>query len=299
MQPKTKNYFLLFILSVTCCMLSWGCGKASQDSQTGRTPAAGEPKETAAPSPVPAASDEMNEPEPDDYRICFIGNSLIEFGAQARYLDDIALSYGRQVSVDQITCSGAFLRDYIIETYMSKKKVKEKLKKADIVVFQDYGGWQEEATIRSIAKLEKWCKKDAEFYYYMYDGDDSEMMPSDYGQLKELGIQCIPKGQVIDALLNEMSYSYESLHLQNDFHPNGFNGYVAALVMHGVIFDEKCEDFPKDWFFGDKTAQLMAPLKPVTENLHGNSEQEKWEEFQRICKKADELIRYTKSVTEP
>lgn len=290
---------IFFIILLTCCTLFFGCQNASPDSHADRSSAADEQKETAAPSFVPAAGTEAEEPKPDDYKICFIGNSLIDFGNQARYLDDIALTYGRQVSVDQITCGGAFLRDYIKETFMSKKEVKEKLEKADIVVFQDYGGWQGKETIQSITKLEKWCREDAMFYYYMYDQDDSEMVSSDYRQLRELGIQFIPKGQMIDALLYEMSYSYEALHLKNDFHPNGFNGYVAALVMHGVIFDEKCTDFPKDWFFGDKTAQLTASLKPVTDNLHGDSEQEKWEEFQRICQKADELILQAESLSEP
>lgn len=174
------------------------------------------------------------------------------------------------------------------EAFWGKKEIKKRLKKADIVVFQDYGGWQGEETYKSIQKLKTWCKKNAEFYYYMYDGDDADMGTSDYQKLKKLGLKLIPKGQIIDALF-EMSYTYEELHMENDFHPNNLNGYIAALVMNHIIFDEKCTDFPKEWFFGEKSERLAASYAQVIDGIHGNSEQEKWEELQKICKKADEL----------
>lgn len=279
-----KNYFILFMLTLTCCMLFEGCNNHSPQSQTGKQSVENTQMETTAPSPTDTA-----EPRPDDYNVCFIGNSLIDYGCQARFLKDIALSYGKQISVDQLTWGGSFLHDYVDGKYMSKKEVKKRLKKADIVVFQDYGGWNGQDTIQAIKNLEKWCNKQAKFFYYMYEDDEKEMSKNDYKQLKKLGMRFIPKGQTINSLY-DMAYSYEELHVKNDFHPNNLNGYIAALVMHGVIFKEKCADFPKEWFSIDKAEQLTGSLEHVMECLHGNSPQETWEEFQRICQKADEFI---------
>lgn len=289
-----KKHRILFMLILTCCMLFGGCDNRSKQSQTDKQSSENTlEKEAAAPSSVSTIHTTTAEPRPDDYKVCFIGNSLIEYGCQARFLKDIALSYGRQISVDQLTWGGSFLSNYTDGTYISKKEVKNRLKKADIVVFQDYGGWNGGDTVRAIKKLETWCNKQAKFFYYMYEEDEAEMTKADYKQLKRLGMQFIPKGQMINALY-DMAYTYEELHVENDFHPNNLNGYIAALVMHSVIFDETCTDFPKEWFSLDKAEQLTGPLEQIMECLHGNSQQETWEEFQRICQKADEFISQTK-----
>lgn len=275
-----KKNVILFLFSIICCFLLTGCNQ----NTSGTACNTAEPEQTA--SPVPALPP-TTPPEPD-YKVCFIGNSLIEYGAQARFVKDIALSYGKHISVDQMTWGGSWLSDYVEGTYMNKKEVKSRLNKADIVVFQDYGGWQGCKTVKAIKKLRSWCKKDADCYYYMYEEDEMEMAAADYQQLKKMGIAFIPKGQMLNALY-EMNYSYSDLHLEGDFHPNIFNGYVSALLMHRVIFKEMCTDFPKDWFFGDNTEQLTGSLDQVIQSLQGDSEQEKWDEFQRICQKADEL----------
>lgn len=284
-----KKAFLLFLLAITCCLILIGCGKDKtiNKSDTTKDVSSKEKKENTTPS-APSTATETPKNKQQNIPVCFVGNSLIDYGCQANFLTDIAAGYGRKISVDKITWGGARLSDYAAGGFLGKKEIKKRLKKADIVVFQDYGGWQGEETYKSIQKLKTWCKKNAEFYYYMYDGDDADMGTSDYQKLKKLGLKLIPKGQIIDALF-EMSYTYEELHMENDFHPNNLNGYIAALVMNHIIFDEKCTDFPKEWFFGEKSERLAAPYAQVIEGLHGNSEQEKWEELQKICKKADEL----------
>ena len=299
-----KKLLQVFVICVVCCLLSVGCANSSDKARVDNEPDKGQQKEEAASSvksgeqteaPSPAVKDnkQTSEPRVDDYNVCLIGNSLIQYGAQYLFLHDIALSYGKQISVDQITWGGAYLSDYVDGTYMDIETVKNRLQKADIIVFQDYGGWQGKSTVDAIRKLEKWCKKGARFYYYMYDDDYEEMESSDYKKLRKLKLQPVPKGQLIAALY-DMSYSYEELHMENDFHPNIFNGYMGALTMYGVIFDEKCADFPKDWFLEDKTGQLTGPMEQMKEFLRGESQEEKWKEFQRICQKADQLIRQSK-----
>lgn len=273
-----KKYLLLFILCFTCGILFCGCSNSSEEVNDTSTSTSTSPPKT-----------QTAEPKPDDYKVFFIGNSLISYGKQAEFLEDIAQCYGIQISVDQITWGGARLRDYLNGTFLPKKDVKTRMKQADIIVFQDFGGWQGENTIEAIQKMEKWCKKDARFYYYMYDGDYEEMETSDYEQLKKLGLQFIPKGQLINAL-EDQTYSYEDLHLENDFHPNNFNGYLAALVMNSVIFEKKCIDFPQKGLFGEKIERLAYSIQEVKETLRGDSEKEKWEEFQRICNIADSII---------
>ncbi len=282
------DYSLLPILTITCCLVLTGCENKKTDNKSGNTAktetALSNEKENT--TPTPAA--ENQESEQPDIPVCFIGNSLIDYGCQAVFLTDIAAGYGRKISVDKLTYGGARLSEYAAGGFIGKKEIKKRLKKADIVVFQDYGGWQGQETYKAIQKLTSWCKKNAAFYYYMYDGDDVDMDTSDYQKLKKLGLKLIPKGQMIDALL-EMSYIYEELHMEADFHPNDLNGYMAALVMNHIIFDEKCTDFSKEWFFGEKSDRLAASYAQVIDGLHGDSEQEKWEELRKICKIADNL----------
>lgn len=276
------------IVCVACCMSLISCN--SKNTQTDISSDVSSASESPSPSAIPSEVQQILDQE--EIRVCLIGNSLIDYGCQPGYLDDIALSYGRNLFVDQITWGGAWLEDYLDGTYMKKKDVKERLSAADIVVFQDYGGWQDEITFHAIKKLQKWCKEDASFYYYMYEDDNREMKASDYKKLKKQGLEMIPKGQLMDALY-EMGYSYEELHLEGDFHPNYFNGYVSALLMHSVMFEEKCAEFPREWLLGEYTAYLSKPLDVAMEGFHSKTEDEIWEEFGAICKKADELIDQT------
>lgn len=293
-----KKYLMIIMITVTCLTIFAGCGNKQDSSQQEKNPVATgkEGKISSSPvinTPTPAVSEATVEPQQEEVKVCFIGNSLIQYGRQAYFLKDIALGYGRRVSVDQLTWGGSHLEDYIKGTFMSVDTVKKKLKKADIVVFQDYGGWKGEDTVKSIRKLEKWCKKGAEYFYYMYEGDDLEMVETDYKKLNRLGVDIIPKGQLIDGLY-EMSYSYEDLHLEEDFHPNNFNGFFSALIMYGVIFGDKCADYPKDWFMEDNTEEASQPVEQIREKLHGDSQDEIWKEFHKICKKADKLIKKRK-----
>lgn len=287
-----KKSLFLIILSAICCITLTGCTgnrtAKKSDSKTQEESSHSTEKDSDVTSPTPTATKEQ-ETEQDSTQVCFIGNSLIDYGNQSNFLIDLAAGYNKKISVDKITWGGAHLSDYIAGTFVKKKTIKKRLNKADIVVFQDYGGWQGTETLNSIQKLIKWCKKDSSLYYYMYDGDDDEMQTSDYKELAELGMELIPKGQMIDALF-EMTYTYEDLHIENDFHPNNFNGYLAALVMNSTIFDFKCTELSKEWFLGEKDGQLAAAYAQVLDGLHGESEHDKWNELQKICKKADQLV---------
>ena len=282
----------VIVLLAICCIAMAGCGKTERNRGTASevqkesAPPVGKESETS----LPASSDtRKQETEQENTRVCFVGNSLIDYGNQADFFIDYAAGFGRKISVEKLTWGGARLSDYAAGGFIGKKEIKKSLKKVDIVVFQDYGGWQGMETLKAIQELVAWCKKDAAFYYYMYDGDNEQMQDSDYQKLKEIHIGLVPKGQMIDALL-EMSYNYEELHMENDFHPNNLNGFMAVLVMYGTIFQEKCIKFPKEWFFGEKEGHLAAAYAQVLDGIHGDSKEEKWEEFQKICKEADKLV---------
>lgn len=292
-----KKSFILFALSIICCITLAGCSENGTDKKTDLKKQVennnSNKKESKTPLPSSTAIGEQ-ENKQNSIQVCFIGNSLIDYGNQSDFLIDLSACFGRTISVDKITWGGAYLQDYVTGRFIDKKSIKKRLDKADIVVFQDYGGWQKSKTWKAIQKLITWCKEDASFYYYMYDEDDMEMQDSDYKKLSKLGLNLIPKGQMIDALF-EMFYTYEDLHLENDFHPNILNGYMAALVMNGAIFGEKCTNLPKEWFFGEKEGRMAAAYDHVINGIHGDSEQEKWEEFQKICKQADQLVRNAKN----
>lgn len=313
-----KRHLFFWGVFLVCGLLFWGCSEKAgpekessagteTDLSTGN-PGKGQ-GETSLPSVRSAGEGETASnksagkgkaistpmPKEADYRVCLIGNSLIQYGNQARFLEDIALGYGVRITVDQITWGGAYLSDYVEGIYLEKSAVKRRLRRADIVVFQDYGGWQGKQTVKSIKNLKRWCKKKAECFYYMYEDDDVEMESSDYRKLERLNLKLIPKGQLIDAV-SDRSYPYEDLHLANDFHPNCFNGYLAALAMHAVIFGKKCRDYPEEWFFQEREGSLGDSMKEVRETLRGDSEKEKWEEFQAICRQADLLVQRTAAI---
>lgn len=284
---QKRKHILRWVMCMLCLVVLVGCDikeskkKKSDNQDSGAV--LGSQHVTATPA------NQQEEKEQEEIQVCFIGNSLIDYGSQSNYLKDMALCYGRNIRVDKLTWGGAYLSDYVEGTYMTKKEVKERLAKADIVVFQDYGGWVGKSTVGAIKKLKKWCKKDAQFYYYMYEDDQYDMTKDDYMKLKKMNLSLIPKGQLI-AELYDMNYTYQELHLENDFHPNNFNGYVSALVMHGVLFHEKCMDFPKEWFLGENTQQLSKPLDEIIASIHGDTNEDVWAEFQAICQKADQLI---------
>ena len=256
-----------------CCIALAGCTgnrtDKKMDLKTQEESAHSTEKESDVPTPTIAAIEEQKT-EQDSTQICFIGNSLIDYGNQSNFLIDLAAGFGRKISVDKITWGGARLSDYVTGTFIDKKTLKKRLNKADIVVFQDYGGWLGAETLKSIRKLIAWCKDGAAFYYYMYDGDDTRMQASDYKKLGKLGMKLIPKGQMIDALSN-MSYTYEDLHLENDFHPNILNGYMAALVMNSTIFDLKCTELSEEWFFEDKEGRLWMASMGIRNRKNGKS----------------------------
>ncbi len=281
---KRYEKILSSILCITCCGLLASCNDTS--SHIDSSSVVNENESTAS-SPVLKMSEKILAQE--EIKVCFIGNSLIDYGLQSSYLDDIAMSYGRNLKVDKITWGGSWLSDYLDGSLLPKKEVKKRLGQAEIVVFQDYGGWQGNTTTNAIKKLKRWCKDNASLYYYMYEEDNLEMEASDYKKLDKLGLDLIPKGQLIDAMY-EMGYTYEELHLEADIHPNTFNGYISALVMHNALFDEKCVDFPKEWFSGENAQELSNSLDDIKESLHGESEEEDWEELLKICAKADELV---------
>lgn len=285
---KKRKYFsavcciILFSLLLSCWPQDFGQGMNKLFTGLGKTEASAKTKEKSQVKKLPPVS----------RRVCFIGNSLIEFGYQAEFLEDIAWGYGQNITVDKMTYGGAYLRDYcnkkfVSQRFVNKNIVKRKLQKADIVVFQDYGGWQGKTTVQAIKKLVKYCKRKAKLYYYMYEDDSYEMSSSDYQKLKELKLSFIPKGQMIDSMY-DFNYMYGETHVEGDFHPNSFNGYLSALLMHAVLFEEKCVDFPRKWF-PDRRPKAPYFYKDLTKYIHGDTKDEKWKEFQRICQKLDEL----------
>lgn len=294
-----KRGFQLFSI-ILCCLIFTGC--AGQNSQTGQIPHSDTPtgrfqssnmvSQGKASASLLAATGKSKKTKQKNCRVCLVGNSLIQYGSQAGFLQDIAKGYGRDITVDQLTWGGVYLKDYAKATGSNKKEVKYHLKKADIVVFQDYGGWQNKKTTNAIRKLEKWCRKNAQFYYYMYDYDHYEINDAGYQTLSSLNISLIPKGRMIEKMRLDNFFLDQELRLEGDYHPNSLNGYLSALMMYAVIFDEKCTDFPQKWFPCYRT-KLPRTYVILEDSFHGNTKKEKWEEFQKICQTMDEIISET------
>ena len=107
-----KKAFLLFLLAITCCLILIGCGKDKtiDKSDTTKDVSSKEKKENTTPSAPTATETPKNKQQ--NIPICFVGNSLIDYGCQSNFLTDIAAGYGRKISVDKITWGGARLSVY-------------------------------------------------------------------------------------------------------------------------------------------------------------------------------------------
>lgn len=289
---KKRKHFVV-VCSVVLCVLLLNClpqnpGQRIDELFT-------ESGDTEALAKIREKSQVKNLP-PVSHRVCFIGNSLIESGSQPEFLEDIAWGYGQNIKVDRMTYGGAYLSNYcdkqfMSRTFVNKNIVKQKLKKADIVVFQDYAGWQGEKTVSAIKKLKKYCKRKAKLYFYIYEDTFYELSASDYKKLRELKLSFIPKGQMINSMYG-LKYLYGDLHVEGDYHPNAYNGYLSALLMHAILFEKKCVDFPREWF-PDCRPKAPYMYQGLTKSIHGKKRDKKWEEFQRICRKLDELAAQT------
>lgn len=208
-------------------------------------------------------------------KVCMVGNSHFRTGGQPGYFKGIAALYGQRVKMLNESIDGYMLEQHL-RNARKGKSIAKSLKKADVVVFQEYG-IRYNTTLDSILQMKSYCKENARFYYYATDYDIHWSWDSRRKELEENGISIIDSGTLLESMYS-IGFSYEDLHYPNDDHPNDINGHVSSMLMYARIFEEKCCDFP--------TKQYLEYFEFA---LPGKTRAEKWKQFKKICKAADKL----------
>lgn len=208
-------------------------------------------------------------------KVCMVGNSHFRTGRQPDYLQKIATLYGQKVKVLNESTDNYMLKQHLQDAQRGKS-IAASLKKADMVVFQEYGS-RYTTTLDDIIQMKEYCKRDAKLYYYATDYDIYFDWEERKAALEKHGIGIIASGTLLTKMYS-MGFSYEDLHDANDDHPNCVNGYVSSMLMYAKMFQEKCIDFP--------TKQYLNYFEPI---VPGKTKAGKWKQFKKICKAADKL----------
>lgn len=208
-------------------------------------------------------------------KVCMVGNSHFRTGRQPDYLKGIAALYGQKVKILNESIDGWMLSQHL-QNAKKGKSIAGSLKKADIVVFQEYGG-RYDTSLDSMLAMKEYCKNSVRLYYYATEYDIYWDWDLRRAELEKNGITVIASGTLLERMYS-MGFTYADLHDAYDDHPNCLNGYVSSMLMHARIFQEKCSDFP--------TRQYMDYFEPI---VPGKTKAQKWKQFKKICKVADEL----------
>lgn len=209
--------------------------------------------------------------------VTMIGNSHFRTGSHPTYLKTIAKLYGQKVKILNESHD-----DYTLENHLKNaqknRSIRKSLKKADMVVFQEYGG-RYTTTLDSILAMKQYCKKNAKLYYFATDYDFfwSESESARQKELERNGITVIDAGALLEKMYH-IGFSYDDLHDYNDSHPNSINGYVSSLMIYAQLFREKCTNYP--------TKQYLSYFEEI---LPGKTKKQKWKDFKKVCKAADKL----------
>lgn len=167
--------------------------------------------------------------------IIFIGNSLTSIGCMPFHLEYML---GDDYTVTDACVDGSCLEEHYEWFSNDSYEFRNALETADIVVFQDYGGFTD-TTEKSIRKIQAICKDNAEFYFLMTEFCCS----ADYidqnciQMIDSLGnISAIPSGIITDFVCNEY-FDGEHFIMEDGYHPTILNGYFMALTFVKEVYE--------------------------------------------------------------
>ena len=171
----------------------------------------------------------------DRKSIIFIGNSLTSIGCMPFHLEYML---GDDYTVTDACVDGSCLEEHCEWFSNDSYEFKNALETADIVVFQDYGGFTD-TTEKSIRKMQTMCKDNAEFYFLMtefcctvdYIDQDCVQIIDSLGN-----ISAIPSGIITDFVCNEY-FDGEHFIMEDSYHPTILNGYFMALTFVKAVYE--------------------------------------------------------------
>lgn len=247
-KTLTAFYLILILVFITACT---GNSSVSDDSE-GNSVVSETTSSTLSNLSDSATSSEGHTSEESNIEytnIYFIGNSLTYVGEIPEKITMMVKQEEKAVKVFEKTSGGYTLYQHLCE--LRSDAYKNLVAKADIVVLQEYGTLGNNTAV-SVTEIQKLFKEGTKFYFLLTEFDVG-------GRLEELkdveNITYIPSGYVHDLLLTK-GFTYEQLHIENDYHPNSLYGYVAALTVFSKVFETDCIGMPYD-FLNNSTVALI------------------------------------------
>lgn len=225
-------------------------------------------------------SEKLIDTESDNY-VVMIGNSLLQKGDVAKRFENIVNAMGNSVTTEGEYFMGkslAEIADYITETD-GLEYVGEELAEADVVIFQEYGGYYD-TTLEDMKKyIDTYCSDDVVAYYYSteFDSDYSQLNEDYIAKYEDAGINVLLTCDMLSRLNEEFGYEY--FHLE-DYHPNELSGYFSALFLYSKLYKVSATEVPINIM--DETAYELMP---------GNSDEEKANNYDIITNIIDEIGR--------
>lgn len=179
---------------------------------------------------------EVNE----DSNILFVGNSLFNTPQTFFYFQKIIEENNFPLNVMWDVLDGTDIKTHLNWIEMDDELL-EDYGKADIIIFQEYGNRYDTTYEDICAILETYCKEDVLVYYYTtafdYCGEliekiteDDRMHVIDYGTLMER----LDRVEIIGDKDGNMGMEF--LYIQNDYHPNELNGFMAAAYIYNQLY---------------------------------------------------------------
>ncbi|OJU15490.1 MAG: hypothetical protein BGN88_07475 [Clostridiales bacterium 43-6] len=170
--------------------------------------------------------------------VLFLGNSLTFSGNIPQKFELLAKNRSKEVVILEKTNPG-----YKLSQHYDDLKTGELndvfVKDVDVVILQEFGS-SGIGTASAVANIKKLFAPTVKFYFLLTEMD----IPKRTEELKGVGgLTYIPSGEAHNLLLSD-GFTYEQLHLENDFHPNGLYGYVSALTVYSVLYGESCVGIP-------------------------------------------------------
>jgi len=210
-------------------------------------------------------------PTPTEY-ILFIGNSLTFSGDVPAKFSDLAKQTGKQIGILEKLEGGYRLYEHYAD--LKSGDYDEMIKKADIVILQEYG--QHAIDTVTVANIQKLFDADTKFYYQLTDWNGSyEYLDFDATP----NVKYIPSPDAMYLLL-ENGFTYEQFHKHsNDYHPNDLYGYLIACATYARVFNTTCVGLPFN--FLDLEMQQLIP---------GSSYNEKSVSIQKIQQAVMDVI---------
>lgn len=179
---------------------------------------------------------DINEPK----TMIFVGNSLLNTPQTDRYFKKLVEEKGNPLTVISELYNGSNIK-YHLDWLETDEEWRIPYAEADIILFQEYGGYYDTTYEDICVIIDNYCKEDVLVYYYTTEFDskndlidkitkDERMHIIDYGTVMEK-LNCL----VFEGVEGDSS-GYEYLHEPNDYHPNLLNGFLASAYIYNQLY---------------------------------------------------------------